>query len=128
MRGFLVTFGKFLSIAFMVVLMLGLGSSFIMRSSEPSMTVYENKQAEIIARSLSQSINAMATVEEGTIERFLVGEWDISVKGREITVSHEKFKGTDEALADVQDASLKGARRLYIVKEPGKPVSLRSAA
>jgi hypothetical protein len=128
MRGFLVTFGKFLSIAFMVVLMLGLGSSFIMRSSEPSMTVYENKQAEIIARSLSQSINAMATVEEGTIERFLVGEWDISVKGREITVSHEKFKGTDEALADVQDASLEGARRLYIVKEPGKPVSLRSSA
>lgn len=127
MRGFLVTFGKFLSIAFMVVLMLGLGSSFIMRSSEPSMTVYENKQAEIIARSLSQSINAMATVEEGTIERFLVGEWDISVEGRKVTVSHEKFRGSDEALADVQDASLTGVRRLYIVKEPGKTVSLRSA-
>lgn len=125
MRGAIVTFENVVILVVSGIFIIGLGAVHLTTTGEPTVGIYGAKQAHMQAQSLSISINAMATVESGTMKRFLSGEWDVEIKDGKVSFSSGEYKGSEELMVKVDDVRMEGVRQIEIVKEEGKPVKVR---
>lgn len=63
----------------------------------PSLDVYGEVQADLLAKSLANDISSLSTQEQGNIERSLGGQWTIlfSENNKVISVSHGEFQSNE---------------------------------
>ncbi len=88
------------------------------RAVGPSMATYGIKEAGLVAKSLSTSINALGVMEEGSIEKIHpgAGSWNVVIKGDDVIVSHGEFQATEKLLVRVEETSLVDTRKVFIEK------------
>lgn len=106
---------------FMVIIL------FTTRATAPSLGIYGESEAHILAQSIATSINALSSAEKGYIEKYLTAEWDIEIKDNEVIISHVlseegglSIKGSEEFIVDesgVEETELEDVMNVLIVKD-----------
>ena len=112
-------------VVFAIILVAVISAFLFLDFLTPAITSYGNEHAQMIAQSISTSINSLSREDQGTVYRELGLAWDIRIYQDDeetyITVKHDKFKSGDILIiSKAQDFKANGIDHIYIIKEPGK--------
>ena len=124
--GFQAVFAVLISMLILIIL--------IPRVSGPVLQTYSAEAVNVTAHSLAANINSLTVMESGTIDKVLVGEWDVSAKKAGdnyfLEVTHFDNETNREYSTTVQllgpaEGNAYETRRVMLTKEaPGEPVKI----
>jgi hypothetical protein len=108
---------------FVVILSTALIFVALRQVAVPSMEAYGDVEARTIARSMATAINALGTVEEGSVSRSFINPWDIIVScdnGCSIRTMHGRFDSGDVMLlVEAEPARISDAHQISLSKGLG---------
>jgi hypothetical protein len=122
-----------MQVLFVLVLIMMMVYLIYTRLAEPTIETYGDTQAKIIAQSVATHIDALSTVDIGSVEKTLKGNWDVQIYlknnrkckspseedcGYYIKVSHLKFSAevVVHTPNEIEEARLSNTNSIVITK------------